>query len=204
MTCPLCSTVANHFYSHNHREFYFCSECFAVFLDSKNIISKSEEKKYYQKRTNLRDSFFYQGVIEAITSDFKEKNSGLDFGSGENSLIVDILKQKKYKIEAYDPFFSDDKEKLKKQYDYITCHEVIEHFHYPDKEFKALFKLLKPKGKLYCITNLFSEKQNFDTWDFKNDPTNVFFYHEKSIEWIKNKMGFKNVIIKGNLIVFEK
>lgn len=204
MKCSLCSTVANHFYSHDHREFYFCSECFSVFLDSKNIIPKSEEKKYYQKRSNLRDSFFYQPVINAITTDFKTKNTGLDFGSGENSLIVDLLQVKKFKIDAYDPFFSNEKEKLEKQYDYITCHEVIEHFHHPFKEFKSLYKLLKPKGKLYCITHLFSEKENFDTWEFKNDPTNVFFYHEKSMEWIKNNIGFKNYSIDGNLIVFEK
>ena len=82
--------------------------------------------------------------------------------------------------------------------------EVIEHFHHPKKEFELLFNLLKPGGKLYCKTDLFSESKNFDSWGYKNDPTHVFFYHQKSILWIQKNIGFTSVKIDGRLIVFEK
>jgi hypothetical protein len=81
---------------------------------------------------------------------------------------------------------------------------VIEHFHRPRKEFEKLYDLLLQNGKLYCMTDMFNETKNFDTWYYKNDHTHVFFYHEKTIAWIAEKIGFSNFHIEGRLIVFEK
>ncbi|WP_321540387.1 methyltransferase domain-containing protein [Flavobacterium piscinae] len=74
--------------------------------------------------------------MNRVLKDFSSKHSGLDFGSGTNSVIVKLLKDKNYNIVEYDPFFSNQPEVLEKRYDYITCCEVIEHFHHPFEEFK--------------------------------------------------------------------
>jgi hypothetical protein len=79
----------------------------------------------------------------------------------------------------------------------------VEHFHNPKKEFGLLKKLLKPNGKFYLMTALFDETINFHDWYYKNDPTHVFIYHQKTIYWIKEKFDFSDVIIKGRLITYS-
>lgn len=78
----------------------------------------------------------------------------------------------------------------------------MEHFHNPYKEFKLLKGLLKPNGKLYCMTNIYNKSIDFDAWYYKNDPTHVFMYQEETIHYLANEFNFSNVEITGGLIVF--
>lgn len=171
-------------------------------------MSESDEKKHYEFHNNDVNDKGYQQfaspIVKIVLNDFTPKHSGLDFGAGTNSVIVKLLKDKKYNIVEYDPFFSNHPEVLEKQYDYITCCEVIEHFHHPFEEFKKLFQLLKLGGKLICMTDFFSETQNFDTWYYKNDHSHVFFYHPKTMEWITKNIGFSSYTIEGRVTVFER
>lgn len=208
MNCPLCSTPVLHFYSHNHREFYFCSECFSVSLDSNNHLSAEEQKQHYGYHRNDANDKEYQKfvspIVDSILKDFKPSHKGLDFGCGKDSSITKLLKEQNYEVASYDIFFANDPKVLKKTYDFIACCEVIEHFNNPKSEFERLFSLLNSDGKLYCMTELFSEKMNFDEWYYKNDPTHVFFYSEKTIGWIAQQFGFKDYTVKNRLIVFSK
>lgn len=167
-----------------------------------------EEKSRYEMHNNdvndVRYQAFVSPIVNSILKDFKKTDKGLDFGSGTGPVITKMLRDKNYDVQEYDPFFANHPEALEKKYDYIACCEVMEHFHTPKKEFELLFNLLKPGGKLYCKTDLFSESKNFDSWGYKNDPTHVFFYHQKSILWIQKNIGFTSVKIDGRLIVFEK
>jgi len=61
----------------------------------------------------------------------------------------------------YDPFFHPKSELLAKKYDFIIACEVIEHFHDPRKEFELLYKLLNQGGKLYLMTDLYSQEVDF-------------------------------------------
>ncbi|MFP5471753.1 MAG: class I SAM-dependent methyltransferase, partial [Bacteroidia bacterium] len=146
---------------------------------------------------------FVSPIIERIKKDFSSTHSGLDFGSGKDSSILKILKESNYNIRPYDPFFIDETSLLEQHYDYITCCEVIEHFHHPKKEFALLKNLLKQKGKLYCMTHIYSPDINFETWYYKNDPTHVFIYQNKTFEWIKNEFGFSDIKIHNRLITFS-
>lgn len=208
MLCPLCSSVANHFYTKEHREYYFCSGCFSVFLNTNGFLSKQAEKAHYECHNNdINDPKYQQfaaPIVNNVLQDFTTKHRGLDFGSGTNSVIIKLLKDQHYKIEGFDPFFSKTTQLSEQSYNYITCCEVMEHFHQPKKEFELLRDLLIPGGKLYCMTDLFSETSNFDTWYYKNDPTHVFFYHKKTIAWIAEHIGFSKYSIDNRLIIFEK
>lgn len=208
MNCPLCQSPSNHFYTQNSREFYFCSTCFSVFLDDKNYFSEEDEQKHYEHHNNDVFDLGYQQfatpIVNGIKKDFKPSNQGLDFGSGTNSVIVKLLRDASFQISEFDPYFSNNPAVLKSKYDYIACCEVMEHFYHPKKEFEKLYDLLLPNGKLYCMTELFNETKSFDSWYYKNDYTHVFFYHEKTIAWISEKIGFSKYRIEGRLIVFEK
>ena len=64
--------------------------------------------------------------------------------------------------------------------------------------------MLKPKGSIFCLTSLYNEEIDFETWYYKNDDTHVFFYHKKALEWIRNKFDFSDFFIDGKLIKLTK
>jgi hypothetical protein len=208
MKCPLCEQPSNHFYSHDSKEFYFCTNCFSVFLDRKNYVSVGEEKSRYEMHNNdvndVRYQTFVSPIVDSILKDFKKTDKGLDFGSGTGPVITKMLRDKNYDVQEYDPFFANHPESLEKKYDYIACCEVIEHFHHPSYEFKRLWSLLNPGGALFCMTELYEDSPGFESWHYKNDPTHVFFYHQDSLAWIRDNIGFSSLEISGRLIVFQR
>ena len=202
--CPLCQGAAVAFYKN---EFFKCGQCYGIFLSRKLLPDEKSEKARYEMHNNdiydLRYQKFVSPITEAIFRDFTEQHSGLDFGAGTGSAILKLLSDKGYKIKQYDPFFFPASELLAEKYDYIACCEVMEHFHYPEKEFALLKRLLKPGGRLYCMTSIYSPEIDFDNWYYKNDPTHVFLYQKETLEWIKEKMGFAEVNINGKLVQFN-
>jgi len=169
--------------------------------------SLKEEQLRYETHNNDVEDLGYQEFVKPITSavlqNFSAHHFGLDFGCGTGPVITSVLKKAAYFVTTYDPIFDNNKEALKTTYDYIVCCEVMEHFHNPLQEFQRLKKLLKPNGKLFCMTELYHENIDFSKWYYKNDPTHVFFYTEKTIEWIQKMIRFSSFEIQRRLIVFS-
>ncbi|MUV03247.1 methyltransferase domain-containing protein [Flavobacterium rakeshii] len=205
--CPLCNGTSKSFYTHGQREFLQCSLCLSVFLHPKNYLTTEQEEAHYKHHNNNPEDTGYQNFVSpatnAVLRDFTPQHSGLDFGSGTGSPIVKVLQDNKYSIEQYDLFFHNNPALLQKQYDYITCTEVAEHFKKPLKEFELLNSLLLPNGKLYLMTDLFDEARDFGNWYYKNDHTHVFIYHRNALEWIREKLQFKKLTIEKRLITLE-
>lgn len=208
MICPLCAENAEHFYTKKNRKYFYCSTCASIFLDAANYVNAATEKQVYETHVNNPDDSRYQNfvspLVTGVLENFTASDKGLDYGSGTNSAIVKMLKDTSYNIVEFDPYFANNPLVLKDKYNYITCCEVMEHFYFPKKEFEKLYQLLLPNGKLFCKTDLFSEDKNFDTWYYKEDPTHVFLYTPRTIEWIAKNIGFSKYHIDGRLIVFEK
>ena len=204
--CPLCHTRALLFYETPRRKYYQCNHCSSVFLDSEYYVSEEDERKRYEKHNNDIEDPGYQKFVEPIVcgveQHFDKKHKGLDFGSGTGPVIAKLLRDKGYTIELYDPFFCNNPEKLEKTYDFIVCCEVMEHFHFPAKEFSLLRSILKHNGALFCMTDIFSERVDFRTWYYKNDATHVFFYHRNALALIQSKFIFSTLVIDGRFIQF--
>ncbi|MCO6148512.1 methyltransferase domain-containing protein [Flavobacterium sp. NRK1] len=170
-------------------------------------MSAEKEKTHYELHNNNPEDSGYQKFVSPVTSvvlqNFESTHKGLDFGSGTGSPVVKVLQDNNYDIDQYDLYFHNNPDVLKKQYNYVTCTEVAEHFKAPYREFELLKKLLLPNGKLYVMTDLFNEKIDFATWYYKNDHTHVFLYHAKAFEWIKTTFDFKRVTIDNRLIILE-
>lgn len=207
MKCILCKSNTNLFSKTHNIEYFKCKTCFAIFKNPANYISKEKEKNRYLKHNNNILDIGYQKfvtpIINAVLSNFNPTHKGLDFGSGTGPVITKLLLDKNYHITTYDPFFDNNIDALKATYNYIVCCEVIEHFHHPFKEFQLLKSLLKPLGKLYCMTNIYNETIDFENWYYKNDETHVIFYQPKTIQWIAEQFKFSNYTIENQLIVFE-
>lgn len=205
--CPLCESNAEDFFSIGSKSYYLCSNCKAIFVDSRFLPGTEAERVRYNEHNNdVNDSGyrkFVSPIVNSVLRDFHSSSAGLDFGAGPGPVISLMLSESGYRISQYDPFFHPSKELLKSKYDYIVCCEVIEHFHHPAREFQILRNLLLPLGKLYCMTSIYSDSIDFANWYYKNDLTHVIFYQVETLNFICRQFGFLNVKIENNLITFS-
>lgn len=208
MSCRLCNCTTSEFELINDRKYVQCLGCRTILLASEHHLSSRAEKiRYDLHDNNIHDSKyinFVEPLIRQIKHDFTKENAGLDFGCGPGPVITSELEKSGYKISLYDPYFKPDDTLLKKQFHFIICCEVMEHFNDPLREFKLLYDLLLPEGKLYCKTALWHQNINFKGWHYKNDPTHVIFYSEETLFWIKEHLDFNTLEIYDDLFVFTK
>lgn len=202
--CPLCFKIAKEIEGDNY---YLCPQCKGIFLDSRLYLSSKLEKERYREHNNdvndNRYRRFVSPITKAILNEQTKENIGLDFGAGTGPVISVVLKEKKYNIFQYDPYFFKDEKLLENKYDYIACCEVIEHFNNPYKDFKLLKRLLKPGSSLYIKTYLYNEKIDFKNWRYRKDPTHVFIYQKETFNYIFKKFKFKGLNILDDLIILR-
>ncbi len=206
--CPLCNNNAVEFFNTDKTDYFICNNCKGVFMGKQFLPDKNFEISRYKEHNNdvndIRYQNFVKPIVNEVLNDYTSSDIGLDFGAGTGPVISKMLSDKGYKIEQYDPFFSNYPELLEKKYDYIVCCEVIEHFHRPATEFRLLNKILAGKGKLYCKTNIYNKNIDFKKWYYKSDLTHVFFYQSETLNYICRNFGFNDIIIKNDLIIFSK
>ena len=95
-----------------------------------------------------------------------------------------MMEEMGYCMAKYDPFFFPDPAVLDKQYDFVTCTEAIEHFYFPDREWKQLVGLVKPGGWLGIMTKLVTEETPFTDWYYAGDPTHVCFFSRETFRFL--------------------
>ena len=172
-----------------------------------DLLDAESEKALYLTHQNdvndLRYQAYLSPAINAVLRDYDNTAAGLDFGAGPGPVVQHVLSGHGFQLSLYDPIFHPDVSVLDRDYDFIICTEVMEHFHDPNQAFKQLRKLLKPGGKLYCMTSLFDPHIDFMKWHYKNDPTHVFFYHQNALDYIAEQHGFSTVTVDDRLICFS-
>jgi len=207
MRCLLCKSLVENFQYWEEKEYLQCTNCSSVMLNPRHYLSSKKEKQRYKEHDNdiydKRYQAFVSPIVGAVLKDYQKTHKGLDFGSGTGPVITKLLRDHNYKIDTYDPFFDNNKERLKGTYDYIVCCEVVEHFHHPRLEFNRLKEMLKPGGSLYIMTSIYHEDIDFKAWYYKNDSTHVFFYHRKALEYIKRQYNFSKITIRENMITYK-
>jgi SAM-dependent methyltransferase len=187
--CPLCnSNSVSNFSNVNEKTYYRCYTCGLIFLNKKFYLSSGEEGSRYKSHNNDPNDQRYIEHLSKLTDKLipylNHGASGLDYGCGQGKPISFILGKEGYVVDNYDPFFYNDKELLKKKYDFVTCTETAEHFHDPGKEFELFDKMMKPGGILAIMTNLYSDGIIFNDWWYHRDPTHVAFYSFTTFQWI--------------------
>ena len=205
--CTLCGSKTYFFNKINEIVYYACDHCGAVLIEPLCLLSPDNERERYLKHNNdvndIRYQKFVMPLVDEIKRNYSVKHYGLDFGAGTGPVITRLLRDSGYKIELYDPFFWNNVKSLKCKYDYIICCEAIEHFRNPGNEFKLLRSLMNKNGMLLCKTSLYNETLDFESWYYKNDPTHVVFYTEKTLGLIKAKYNFTSLAITENFIKFS-
>lgn len=206
MKCLLCSSQTELLYQIKKKKYYKCQKCRSLMLDPLNYLTSEEEESRYRNHNNdvndPRYQRFVAPIVKAVKENYNINHLGLDYGAGTGPVITSLLEKEGYDLNLYDPYFHCYPQNLLKEYDYIICSEVIEHFHKPYEEFKRLNNMLNKNGSIFCLTSLYDEDIDFSGWNYKNDETHVFFYHKKALEWIRNKFNFSDLEIEGNFVKF--
>ncbi|UZO80466.1 class I SAM-dependent methyltransferase [Aquimarina sp. ERC-38] len=169
--------------------------------------AQQEKERYLLHNNNPKDSGyrkFLQPIVDHVTTHYMATANGLDFGSGPIPAMEILLREKKYKITSYDPYFTATSLSQTTTYDFIIVCEVMEHFKNPAKEFSLLYSLLQTGGELICKTSLFNINTDFKNWWYKNDPTHVFFYTETTLQVILNQYKFKKLKIMKDYFILQK
>ena len=109
-TCKVCkSSDLNLFLKYRKLVYWECKTCEAKFLEPKNYVSSSYEKKHYLKHDNSITNINYTNFLLRLALPMKDKIStndiGLDYGCGFAPALANILKSFGFKVELYDPFF---------------------------------------------------------------------------------------------------
>lgn len=206
--CLLCSGNIKIFYKEENKQYYQCETCSSIMLEPKHYLTSEEEKARYKTHNNdvsdIRYQSFVSPIVDAVKEAYNNSHLGLDFGAGTGPVITKMLEDAGYKLNLYDPYFHNYQENLDKNYDYIVCCEVMEHFYSPYQEFKQMSEMLNENGSLFCMTSIYDESINFETWHYKRDDTHVFFYHKKALDWIRDHFDFSEVTSKDKFIAFKK
>ena len=208
MKCIVCESWSVSFRYIEGKKYWSCHFCFAKFLDSVHYLDHvSEKKRYLEHNNEIKDTKyrkFLSRLLEPLATKLAANDYGLEFGCGHGPALADMLIGNGYKVELYDPFFFPNKNLLKKQYNFVTCTETIEHFFDPAKEFNLLDKLLLNGGWLGVMTCILTHDYQFDNWHYRKDPTHVVFYTKKTFEIIAEQRDWTCEIPAKDIVLFCK
>jgi len=204
MYCPLCSTQLQ---EQVDTFFFVCSLCGAYVKDRQFLLSDSEEKARYELHQNTQHDegylAFIMPIIRFVLEHFSPVDAGLDYGSGPQPALTEVLRDKGYNVTAFDPYFAPQTEYTQTSYSYIICCEVLEHFAEPRQELEHLLKLLRPGGAIILKTHLWDGQGDFATWYYRRDPTHIFICTPRTIEFIGQHFHLATEYIDDRTIHFS-
>ncbi|MEX2467988.1 MAG: class I SAM-dependent methyltransferase [Gemmatimonadota bacterium] len=209
MSCPLCGSAgAPLFAEAGGRAYHRCELCGLVFLHPSFRLDPRDERARYETHENDPADPRYRAFLDRLAEPLVERlppgGEGLDYGSGPGPTLSVMLEERGFTMTVYDPFFAPDAQVLGRRYDFVTCTETAEHFFEPGLEFERFDGLLRPGGWLGVMTGLLTPDIVFEDWWYVRDPTHVCFYTPETLGWIAERHGWRLVIPRPNVALFEK
>jgi len=207
MKCLLCTTES----STSLLNSFDCPKCGLKFKNPNQFLSDKEEKERYHTHQNNPEDQGYRDFLNKLVNPLekflpKESFKSLDFGCGPGPTISLLLKKFGAETADYDPLFFPQNELLKTiHYDVVVSTEVVEHFHHPAEDWKLLSSLVKSGGILAIMTQFLKPETDYAKWWYKNDPTHVVFYSEKTFSYLCEYLELEKVFCDENsVIIFRK
>lgn len=209
MICPLCENKQTFPFLRDQRRSYLrCDRCCLVFVPAEYHLSRTAEKAEYDLHCNdPRDSGyrkFLNRLFEPLSERLEKGAKGLDFGSGPGPALAPMFTEAGFDMAIYDPFYAPDRSVLQSRYDFISCSEVVEHFHFPGRELQLLWELLAVEGWLGVMTKLVIDRQAFSRWHYKNDPTHVAFFSRETFVYLAREWNAHLEFIGSDVVLLQK
>lgn len=207
MKCTLCLSTNNSlFFQDQNRSYYCCQECHLIFVPKEQHLPEEALKNRYSFHQNNPDDEgycqFLNTLLGPIEAYLKPQSKGLDYGCGPGPTIAKLMGKRGHQVENYDLFFAHDISKLERSYDFVTCTEVVEHFVNPHQDWRQLMQV-SSGAVLGVMSSFYSNDVEFSSWYYKNDPTHVAFYQEKTIHYLKDYYQLELLEFNPRFAIFK-
>jgi 2-polyprenyl-3-methyl-5-hydroxy-6-metoxy-1,4-benzoquinol methylase len=209
MDCPVCRQPSTEqWITVSSRRYWRCADCQARFLDRDQLPDRATEQREYDQHRNHPDDRGYRGFLNQLAAPLLERleagSRGLDYGCGPGPALARMMQEAGHTVSVFDPLYAPDSGVLSRHYDFITCTEVVEHFHDPAAEFERLESLLKPGGWLGIMTRFQTDDERFAHWHYRRDPTHVVFYRPETFEWLGRHLGWEVECLPPQVVFLRK
>lgn len=179
-----------------------------MFVPGRFHVSPEQEKARYDSHNNHPDDPGYRKFLSRLFTPLCTRlckgACGLDFGCGPGPALAAMFRECGYSIEIYDKFFAPENAIFSKKYDFITATEVLEHLTHPAFELARLYRQLKNGGILGVMTKLVRNRQAFEKWHYKNDPTHICFFSKPTFEWLAHALTARIEFIGDDVVLIHK
>ncbi|HRJ24656.1 MAG TPA: class I SAM-dependent methyltransferase [Thauera sp.] len=207
--CPVClHPVTRPFMHVDGRDYQRCDVCEATFvLPAQRPGAACEHAEYLLHRNDPADPGyvrFLARLAQPLIARLDAGSKGLDYGCGPGPALAALLERAGHAVSLYDPFFAAHEAALSAQYDFITCTEVVEHFHRPAEEFARLDAMLRPGGWLGVMTCFQTDDARFARWHYRRDPTHVVFYRESTFRHLAERFGWQCEVPGKDVVLLRK
>ncbi len=209
LRCPVCETPGARYFLHvDRRDYWRCEHCRATFLDPAQLPGPEAEHAEYRLHCNDVDDEGYRRFLGQLAEPLLERlppaQCGLDYGCGPGPVLAEMLREAGHQVALFDPLFFDDPQVMARHYDFVTCTEVVEHFHRPADAFRQLDRLLRPGGWLAVMTCFQTDDTRFATWHYRRDATHVVFYREETFRCLAQRHGWGCAFPRRNVALLRK
>lgn len=213
MNCRICEAESPLFYS-DSRRFYKCPSCALIFTNE--TAGDAAAEKHYKSQWDNTDGDFWKRQVDGLLSVIHKYKMPvgrlLDFGSGSGEITKEFQTRG---IEAtpLDPMINGylKDQNYPHKFDVVVGVEVIEHLPNMWEELKEIERYLSNNGIILFTTiltesfiNSANELDVFKRWWYKDDPTHVSFFCNKSIFRLAEIMRYTADIYGPQLFVLKR
>ncbi len=194
--CPLCRAHCAFVARDSDRAYFHCQRCDMISVPKIWHLSIADERARYAHHHNTLECPSYVDMLERIIRRLRRHVAPparvIDFGCGENQVLVTLLNRVGFCAEGCDPLYGFHADPGTK-YDAIISTEAFEHLAAPREEIERLASMLAPRGWLIVTTLFHPGRAAFVNWWYGRDPTHVAFYSHATMRWIASELGLEIV-----------
>lgn len=205
--CPLCGGKSSDYYR-DRRQYLQCLRCELVHVPPEWHLSAVAEREEYDLHHNDPADPGYRRFLSRLAEPLLERLGpgchGLDFGCGPGPALAAMLEEHGHSVSLYDVYYQPDPAALQGPFDFITATEVVEHLARPDIELARLWAQLKPGGWLGIMTKRVRGLEAFSNWHYKNDPTHIVFFSERTFEWLAESWRAELTLLGADVALLTK
>ncbi len=185
-----------------------CDVCELVFiLPHEHLTAEAEHRRYLMHRNSRNDENYVRFLNRVSVPVVERVAAGsriLDYGSGPEPVMADLLREQGYDVALYDTFFARDQSVLVPGYDGVVCCETAEHFRVPQNDWQTMIGCLHPGDFLFVLTLLYDYEFDLWRWWYLQDPTHVSFYSAGTMRFIANANNCDIVAADDRLTIMRK
>ncbi|WP_435011645.1 class I SAM-dependent methyltransferase [Tundrisphaera lichenicola] len=179
-----------------------------VSADPGSYLDPIAERAYYDLHENDPSDHGYRRFLGRLSGPLEARlgkgSLGLDYGCGPGPTLSIILRESGMLMDDYDPIYRPNPAVLERNFDFVTCTEVVEHFRRPAEDWTRMTGLLRPHGWLGVMTKVVINRERFAGWHYKADPTHVSFYSPATFDWLGARFGLTVERVDRDVYLFQK